>query len=483
MKRFSWMIAATAFSFVLACGTTQPGDDDDDNASPTPTGSDLQAPQNVIAQAVSWNRIVVQWEDHSDDEDGFVIEVSTDDEAYGVLATVGADIQTFTHDGLTEQTTFWYRVYATRGEDQSNTTPAVSATTLAFVQYQPLSSFGDHTLLLASEGEALSWGRNDKGQLGNGSQANGYEPTGLIEVGGFSNVAAGTAHSVGVRGDGTVWAWGSNSAGQLGSNVGTSSVPTVVPGVTGVVQVAAGGAHTVALSEDGTVHAWGSNVDGQLGQGSTSSSEPPEVVPGLPQIVAVASGQSHTLGLDVDGTVWSWGANHYGQLGTGSAELSVATPTQVSIPDDVIAIAAGAFHSMALTLDGTVYTWGRNLHGELGLGGTADASTPQEVTGLTEPIIGLSAGDGHTLALTETGTLWSWGWNHEGQLGRGDKVSSTVPVEVLGLTDVDSLAAGATHSVARTTTGELWTWGANSFGQLGNGSTVDATAPIRVFEE
>src|SRR5579884_2980960 len=175
-----------------------------------------------------------------------------------------------------------------------------------------------------------------------------------------------------------------------------SATPLLVNGLSGVVAMAAGGQHSLALKSDGTVWAWGYNYYGQLGTGNTGSPSmsSPAQVSGLSGVIAIAAGQYHSLALKADGTVWAWGSNNDDQLGTTasgscytySSGPCSATPVQVPITN-VVAIAAGQYHNLALRSDGTVWAWGYNSDGELGTGNAGSPSaTPARVLGLTKAV-------------------------------------------------------------------------------------------------
>jgi alpha-tubulin suppressor-like RCC1 family protein len=303
---------------------------------------------------------------------------------------------------------------------------------------------------------------------------------------GLSGVVAlsgGDQHGLALKSDGTVWAWGDNSGGELGNGTFTSSppwgiaTPAPVTGLTGVSAVAGGFFHSLAAQSDGTVWVWGDNYYGELGNGMFTSSPPygiatPAPVTGLAGAVAVAAGNDHSLVLKSDGTVWAWGYNAHGELGNGAttpnAPYGVATPAPVTGLTDVVAVAGGGDHSLALKSDGTVWAWGYNAHGELGNGTFTDSATPVKVTGLTG-VIAIAAGHSHSLALKSDGTLRTWGDNSGGELGNGTFTDSATPVKVPGLTGVIAIAAGG-NSLALEPDGTLWDWGANRYGELGIGT-------------
>jgi len=258
-------------------------------------------------------------------------------------------------------------------------------------------------------------------------------------------VAAGYGHTVALKEDGTVWAWGRNNKGQLGDgSTMERHTPVQVVGsrgmgfLTGVTAIAAHYLNTVALKDDGTVWTWGNNDYGQLGDNTrTSSYTPVQVVgPGgtgfLTDVTAIAAGYGHMVALKDDGTVWAWGDNGYGVLGDGTTDPSY-TPVQVLGPEGVgvltgmTAIAAGWYHTVALKEDRTVWAWGNNGYGQLGDGTIAERHTPVQVlgpignTGLFAEVTGISARWLQTMALKDNGEpprdcrrLHSVrGWGHE----------------------------------------------------------------------
>lgn len=186
----------------------------------------------------------------------------------------------------------------------------------------------------------------------------------------------------------------------------------------------------------------------------------------------IATGFGHTAAIKQDGTVWTWGYNNYGELGNGSSCGYKNMPEQVEGLSGIVSIAAGFEDTEVLKRDGTVWTWGFNYDGELGDGTFENKCKPVNVQELSG-IISISTLYEHTLALKQDGTLWAWGGNCYGQLGDGTTVVKNKPVQVQGLGGVKSIAAGGGHTVALKQDGTVWTWGYNFYGQLGYGEPFD----------
>ena len=320
--------------------------------------------------------------------------------------------------------------------------------------------------------------------------------SGTLKVAGFYGISSGTvatvvfnitgqasagAHSsVVLKGDGTVWTAGDNSVGQLGNgNFVAASSPIQAPNLTGIISVASGYYHVLALKGDGTVWAWGLNADGELGDGTALSvSNRPVQVTSLSGVVAIAAGAYHSMALKSDGTVWAWGFNVSGALGTGNT-FSSNIPLQVSGLTGIKAISAGYLHSLALKTDGTVWVFGNNADGELALGNLTNSLSPQQATSLGN-IAALAAGRFHSVFVKGDGTVWACGYNGHGQLGNNSTTSSPIPVPVTGLTGVTSVSAGFFFSSALKVNGTVWAWGENAYQELGNLSLNSSTVPVQV---
>lgn len=217
-----------------------------------------------------------------------------------------------------------------------------------------------------------------------------------------------------------------------------------------VAVVLALAASTPASASSGAAATWGSNLARQLGDGSVSAfSDVPVPVVELVNVVSVAGGARHSLALLGNGKVMAWGSNEEGQLGTGGTPVTSNVPLAVASLSEVKAIAAGANHSLALLNNGTVMAWGEDAQGQLGNGATAvEVETPIAVSGLTGATA-VAAGGQRSLALVAGGAVRTWGDDEWGSLGDGVPSGlSDVPVAVSGLSGVAGIAAGSLHSLA-----------------------------------
>lgn len=307
-------------------------------------------------------------------------------------------------------------------------------------------------------------------------------------------IAVGLAHNLAWTSDGTLWAWGYNSDGELGDNSTTSRDKPVpvrrAPGMGRIAKAAAAGYHSVAVDDEGVVWAWGQNGYGQLGNNTTMQSNVPVRVlfpVNTPPITAVACGRNHTLALDENGGVWAWGNNGSGRLGNGNTSPHSSIPVAVTKPlgmGTVVALAASDASSYALDDSGEVWAWGYNGNGQLGIGNFTPQTTPVQVhtsTGLPA-IVSLAANGSHVLARAANGAVWAWGYNGYGQLGIGSTTQQTRPQPITsGLTSSRFLGTGSDHSLGVANTGDAWAWGDNGTGQLGNNSTTQSTSPTQVF--
>lgn len=340
-------------------------------------------------------------------------------------------------------------------------------------------------LLLKADGTVWSWGYDGYGQLGDDANyANQLVPvqvTGLTDV---IAIAAGDNHGLALLNNGNVWAWGMDSYGQLGNNAEMAHQPTPVQ-VTGLptcTAIAAGRFHSAVVSATGSMYAWGYDYYGQLGNDAANTNQPtPALVSGMTNAKAVACGGYHTLAVKADGSLWSWGYDGFGQLGDNPGTGTQYTPVPVPAITQVIAIAAGAYHSAAITAPSrTLYTWGRNADGQLGLG-VGNTTTMYEPALVGILWTGITLGSDFTLARYYDNNAFACGDDTNGQLG--DDVNYVqkevlTPVLTLSSNNVHAIAAGSISGFVLRPDGMIRSWGYGTYGSLANNDTAKQPTPV-----
>ncbi|XP_025774233.1 probable E3 ubiquitin-protein ligase HERC4 isoform X3 [Puma concolor] len=340
----------------------------------------------------------------------------------------------------------------------------------------------------------LCWGNASFGQLGLG----GIDEEIVLEPRKsdfFINkkvrdVGCGLRHTVFVLDDGTVYTCGCNDLGQLGHEKSRKKPEQVVAlDAQNIVAVSCGEAHTLALNDKGQVYAWGLDSDGQLGLlGSEECIRVPRNIKSLSdiQIVQVACGYYHSLALSKASEVFCWGQNKYGQLGLGIDCKKQASPQLIKsllgIP--FMQVAAGGAHSFVLTLSGAIFGWGRNKFGQLGLNDENDRYVPTLLKSLrTQKIVYICCGEDHTAALTKEGGVFTFGAGGYGQLGHNSTSHEINPRKVFELMGsiVTQIACGRQHTSAFVpSSGRIYSFGLGGNGQLGTGSTSNRKSPFTV---
>lgn len=374
-----------------------------------------------------------------------------------------------------------------------------------------------HTCGVTTTGAVKCIGKNESGQLGDGTTTTRSTATSVVGLeSGVAAVSGGGEYSCALLASSRAKCWGANNVGQLGNSALISSATPVdvrtsasdgTP-LSGVTILSAGFEHACARTGTGNLRCWGSNAYGQAGNNTfgnpntapvavhTSSSD---ATP-LSGVTAVVAGGFHTCALMQSGGVKCWGDNDYGQLGNGttedqSAPVDVrASASNASPLTGVVALSAGYISSCALLASGGVKCWGDNGFGQLGNGTTVNQSSPVDVrTSATNarPLSGVAAislGHGHVCALTTAGGVRCWGDNQAGQLGDGSTKLSGAPVVVRStptkrapLAKVASISVGAFFSCARMPNGLAKCWGDNSSGALGDGTYDNRRGPVDVI--
>jgi len=291
-----------------------------------------------------------------------------------------------------------------------------------------------------------------------------------------------------------LWTWGSRidinfQYGVLGDNatVSRSSPVQTVAGGTNWKQVSCGYSNTAAIKNDGTLWVWGSNRYGTLGDNTTTNlfkgrSSPVQTIAGGINWKQVACGTSYVAAIKTDGTLWTWGSNIYGNLGDNTV-VDKSSPVQtVAGGTNWKQVSCGNSTTAAIKNDGTLWCWGWNVDGELGInisGYGTNRSSPVQTVAFGTNWKQVSAGY-HIAAIKTDGTLWVWGSNTNGQLGDNTRTARSSPVQTIAFgTNWKSVAFGLYHIAAIKTDGTLWTWGYNYFGQLGDGTIASKSSPVQ----
>jgi alpha-tubulin suppressor-like RCC1 family protein len=353
----------------------------------------------------------------------------------------------------------------------------------ALAGWQPAGSNAGNSLSTGTWSSPMyAWGWGQDGRTGvlllDTSSATAVRVTG-IET--WSAVAAGESATCGITTAGLLYCWGVNGSGQLGTGDTTYRYePTQLPGSVVWSAVAMGQTHTCAIkAADSTLWCWGSNGEGQVGKGAKSAAvtAPTQVsTAGVTSWSSVSLGEVSSCGIKTDATLWCWGDNAWGQLGVGSV-VDKTVPTQVG---------AATWSSVGLSFtsscavkaaDASLWCWGYGNYGQLGNNSSADQHAPVAASG-GGTWSAVAGGQDHSCGLRVNGTIWCWGNGSYGALANGSQSNALVPTqEVSGATTWTALTTMEFGSCARRSTGALYCWGRNNIGQLGDGSTTDRWVP------
>jgi alpha-tubulin suppressor-like RCC1 family protein len=387
--------------------------------------------------------------------------------------------------GIKTDGTLWSWGFNSNGQlGQSNTTNRSSPTQIGTLSNWSKVAIGSsHSLAVKTDGSLWSWGRNATGQLGLNTATSFFIPFQVGALTDWSQVSCGYLHTIAVKTDGTLWSWGSNSYGQLGLSDWTHrSSPVQVGALTDWSQVSCGYLHTIAVKTDGTLWSWGNNTTGQLGLSNLTNRYSPVQVGGLTNWKQVSGGTRSSLAIKTDGTLWSWGGNDSGQLGLNTTTAGYSSPIQVGTLSNWNWVSTNQFNSYATKTDGTLWSWGSNAQGQLGLGATlvTNRLSPVQVGTLSNWSKTINSGTGlYMQALNSDGFLWSVGSNSYGQLGD----FYTYPFFAQKSITYDtwkSVSSGAGSTLLTKTDGTLWSTGINSFGALGLNTTTAYSSPVQV---
>ena len=335
--------------------------------------------------------------------------------------------------------------------------------------------------------ELWTWGDNGSGALGINDTVNRSTPVTTLSGGSnWKQVSGGQGYTAAIKTDGTLWTWGNNGNGKLGTNddQNKSTPVTTFAGGANWKQVSCGVNHTAAIKTDGTLWVWGGNNFLPLGTNdSTIRFTPVTTFAGGTNWKQVTANWFHTAAIKTDGTLWTWGRNYSGELGT-NGDGSKATPvTTFAGGTNWKQVASGYGRVSAIKTDGTLWTWGQGAYGALGINGGSSLTPVTTFAGgtnwkqVSSTILSITCA-----AIKTDGTLWTWGRNVYGQLGVNDGTNRNTPVTTFaGGTNWKQVANTPTHTTAIKTDGTLWTWGSGSDGRLGTNDTTNRLTPSTTF--
>jgi alpha-tubulin suppressor-like RCC1 family protein len=350
-----------------------------------------------------------------------------------------------------------------------------------------------HSCALALDGRAFCWGRNEEGQLGDGTRTERRTPTAVAGGLSFAAISTGDFHTCGITTAGQAYCWGVNQFGTLGDGSRVRRL-TPVPVSSGHIfaSIAAGGQNTCAITGENVAYCWGPGFFGANGDGTQADALTPVTVSGGHAFASISAGSQYACGVTTAGGGFCWGNNSSGRLGNGTTGIRL-TPFPIAGELTFTSISTGGAHACGVTTSGDGYCWGAGSFGRLGNGSVLTSFAPQPVSGGIA-FAQISAGGSHTCGVAVNGTGYCWGGNIDGSLGTGSLLSRSTPGVVAGGHTWGSIVASGivsfpgggsqfTFSCGVTALNQTYCWGSGDFGLLGNGSTADrlTPTPIAVF--
>jgi len=360
-----------------------------------------------------------------------------------------------------------------------------------------------HTAAIKTDGTLWTWGFSSNLRLGRVldpfhrftpvttfAGGTNWADTATGEADELYTLSGGNNFTAAIKTDGTLWTWGVNTNGQLGDNTTTQIITpvTTFAGGTNWKQVSCS-YHTAAIKTDGTLWTWGRNSYAQLGDNTTVNRSTPVTTfaGGTNWKQVSAGGNNFTAAIKTDGTLWTWGNNSNGRLGINDTINRTTPVTTFAGGTNWKQVSCNGYNTVAINDDGVnkrLYVWGSNNNQALGINWVDETPAPVKIDGGTnwKQVANGPFASGAMAAIKTDGTLWTWGTNSYGKVGTNDTINRTTPVTTFaGGTDWKQVACGQHHVAAIKTDGTLWTWGFNSYGRLGDNTTTTRSTPVTTF--
>ena len=374
-----------------------------------------------------------------------------------------------------------YKVYAIAYDRAGNSKQSNIVELTISTKTKIVATGYSYSMTIDVDGNLLTCGRNDYGQLGDGTTTNKTIPVKIKPDTKFKQISAGNSHSLAIDEEGNLWAWGNNGSGRLGDGTTENKKsPIKIKPETKFIQIACGVDFTVTIDSEGNLWSWGHNGNGQLGDGTMTNKLSPVQITSGTKFTQISVGSTHSLAIDEEGNLWSWGVNSYGQLGDGTQSPKLI-PVQITSSTKFTQISAGYNdNSLAIDEEGNLWACGRNYEGQLGDGTKINKLSLVQITKGIK-FKQLSIAPINSFAIDSEGNLWAWGNNYSGQVGDGTKIDRLKPVRIMKGIKFIQVSAKFNHRLAIDEEGNLWAWGEGRVGQLMDGTVESKTIPTKVI--
>lgn len=338
------------------------------------------------------------------------------------------------------------------------------------IRFQKVSMGGNTAFALDREGNLWSWGLVDIDSSSDIPMPKRTStPEKLMEN--VKDISAGYMHAVAMKTDGTVWTWGSNFDGRLGDGTETERF-TPAKIMDNVTAISAGSYHSLAIKNDGSLWAWGANSHGQIGDGTTTSALFPKKV--ADSVIGISAGEDESLFIKSDHSLWGMGSQSGAELGSLSFDNQL---TPVRVMGDVSAVCC--HDGLIIKTDGSVWEYGMIWESEQKKFRTQNMRRVAEPQKVLDNAVSIASGSLLRFVVQRDGSLWSWGTNMDGQLGDGTDVGRSSPKKAMD--GVAQVSTNGRSCLAVKQDGTLWVWGSNEQGILGDGTTTDHYAPVQLM--